>query len=152
MTYQNTFETFNPNGRRVSRERKKSAALRLECWRAVDLFSLTLQKPSWAGILHCCSLTRGPPHSTTFLTLTDVRKVDQNLGGFCQNPAKTLATSTRILPTKYNRVGQTLCQEIVKKTYKNGSQNTKIHQNCKKCSPIKKISPHEPKSSQNGAK
>ena len=33
MIYQNTFEPFNPKGRRGSRKRKESAALRREWWR-----------------------------------------------------------------------------------------------------------------------
>ena len=33
------FETSNLKGRRGSRERKESAALRRECWRVLDLFS-----------------------------------------------------------------------------------------------------------------
>ena len=101
--------------------------------------------------MDCCSLTRGPPHSTTLLALADVQRIAQNLGSSCQNLAKILATSARILPAKCNRVGQTRCQEIVKKSFKNRPQNTKIHQNCQKCSPIKKISPQEPKRSQNGS-
>ena len=69
----------------------------------------------------CCSLTRGPPHSTSLLALADVQRIAQNLGGSCQYLAKSLATSTRILPTKCNRFGQTQCPEIVKKSCKNVS-------------------------------
>ena len=95
--------------------------------------------------MYCCSLTRGPPHSTTLLALANVQEIDQNLGGFCQSLERTLAISARILPTKCNRVGQTLCQEIAKKTYKNGSRSTKIHQNCKKGRPSQKNSPQDRK-------
>ena len=96
-------------------------------------------------VVYCCSLTRGPPHSTTLLALTYVQNVAQNLDSFCQNLAKTLATSARILPTKCNHVGQTQCQEIIKKSSKNESQNIKIHQNGPKWRPSKKISPKERK-------
>ena len=101
--------------------------------------------------MNCCSLTRGPPHSTPLLALADVQRIDQNLGGTCQNLAKILASSARILPAKCNCVFQFQCQEIQKKTCTNGSRSNKIHQNGPKCSPIEKISPQEPKRSQKGS-
>ena len=39
VIWNSSFETSNLKGRRGSRERKESAALRRECWRALDLFS-----------------------------------------------------------------------------------------------------------------
>ena len=38
--WNSSFETFNLKGRRGSRERKESAALHRECWRALNLFSV----------------------------------------------------------------------------------------------------------------
>ena len=58
---------------------------------------------------NCCSLTRGPPHSTTPLVLADVRRIDRNLGGFCQNLERTLPISARILATKCNCVCEFQC-------------------------------------------
>ena len=43
------------------------------------------------------SHTRRPPHSTKVLALVYVKKVGQNLGGFCQDLDRTLAVSGRIL-------------------------------------------------------
>ena len=50
----------------------------------------------------CCSLTRGPPHSTTLLALADVQRIAQNLGGSCQNLERILAISDAILAAKWN--------------------------------------------------
>ena len=53
--------------------------------------------PAECGGLLLRSLTRGPPHCTKLLALVYVKKVDQNLGGFCQDLDRTLAISARIL-------------------------------------------------------
>ena len=85
----------------------------------------------------CCSLTRGPPHSTTLLTLADVQRIAQNLGGSCQNLERTLPSSARILATKCKCVRAFQCQEILRKSSKNGFETAKIHENCPKWHPSK---------------
>ena len=94
-------------------------------------------------LCYCCSLTRGPPHSTSPLALADVQKVAQNHGGFCQNLGRPLASSDRIFATKCSCVCEFQCQEILQKSLTNGSESTKIHQNEPKCCPIKKNSPRD---------
>ena len=103
----------------------------------------------------CCSLTRGPPHSTSPLALADVQKVAQNHGGFCQNLGRPLASSDRIFATKCSCVCEFQCQEILQKSLTNGSESTKIHQNEPKWRPSKKNSPQDrkrPKKRQEGKK
>ena len=100
---------------------------------------------------NCCSLTRGPPHSTTPLKLADVQRIDRNLGGFCQNLERTLSIHARILATKCNCVCKFPFQGILKKTCKNGSRISKIHQNCPKWRPSKKDSPKDRKRAETGA-
>ena len=93
----------------------------------------------------CCSLTRGPPHSTTLLALADVQRISQNLGGSCQNLERILAISATILAAKWNCIRSFPCQEILQKSCKNGPQTIKIRQNCPKLRPIKKNSPQDRK-------
>ena len=95
--------------------------------------------------LQPAQITRGPPHSTTPLVLADVRRIDRNLGGFCQNLERTLSIYARILATKCNCVCKFQCQGIQQKTCKNGSKSNKIRQNGRKWRPSKKISPQERK-------
>ena len=93
----------------------------------------------------CCSLTRGPPHSTTLLALADVQRIAQNLGGSCQNLERILAISAAILAAKWNCICSFQCQEILQKSFRMPSQTIKIHKNGLTWRPIKKISPQDRK-------
>ena len=99
----------------------------------------------------CCSLTRGPPHSTSLLALADVQRIAQNLGGSCQNLGRTLSISVASLATKCNCVCKFQCQGIQNKTCKNGSKSNKVHQNGPKWCPSKKNSPKDRKIAETGA-
>ena len=100
----------------------------------------------------CCSLTRGPPHSTSPLALANLQKVAQNHGGFCQNLGRPLASSDRTFATKCSCVCEFQCQEILQKSLTNGSESIKIHQNEPKWRPSKKNSPQDRKRAKKGAK
>ena len=100
---------------------------------------------------NCCSLTRGPPHSTTLLALADVQRIALNLGGSCQNLERILAISAAILAAKWNCIRSFQRQEILENSCKNGPQTIKIHQNCQKWRPTKKNSPQDRKRAKKGA-
>ena len=93
----------------------------------------------------CCSLTRGPPHSTTLLPLADVQRIAQNLGGSCQNLERTLPSSARILATKCKCVRAFQCRDILKNHPKMVSKPSKSIKIAKNAVRTKKIAPRNRK-------
>ena len=100
----------------------------------------------------CCSLTRGPTHSTTLLALPDVQRIAQNLGDFCQNLAKK---PWRLLPESCPQNAIALAKLFAKKLLKNHAKmvakplkSMKMAKNAPRSKKIAPRSGNEPKKCQ----